>query len=59
MWPEGFAAWINGLMFFSRSQRGAYAALAGWDVSLWLEFFATQKASVILISRWPFTLHHF
>ncbi len=53
MWPEGFAAWINGLMFFSRSQRGAYAALAGWDVSLWLEFFATQKASVILISRWP------
>ena len=22
-------------------------------------FFAAQKASVILISRWPFTLHHF
>ena len=59
MWPEGFAAWINGLMFFSRSQRGAYAALAGWDVSLWLEFFATQKASVILISRWPFALQKY
>ena len=43
MWPEGFAAWINGLMFFSRSRRWAYAALAGWDVLVWLGYFCNAK----------------
>ena len=36
-----------------RSWRGAYLPLAGWDVSKRLDIFAAQKASVILISRWP------
>ena len=43
MWPEGFAAWINGLMFFSRSWRWAYAPLAGWDVSMQLVYFCNAK----------------
>ena len=43
MWPEGFAAWINGLMFFSRSRRWAYAALAGWDVLVRLIHFCSAK----------------
>ncbi|MDY3244410.1 MAG: hypothetical protein SOX38_10800, partial [Candidatus Limiplasma sp.] len=43
MWPEGFAAWINGLMFFSRSRRWVYAALAGWDVLVWLGYFCNAK----------------
>ena len=33
--------------------------LRGGMVPRSLFIFATQKASVILISRWPFTLHHF
>ena len=40
-------------LFPVRSRRGAYAPLAGWDVSKRLDIFAAQKASVIFISRWP------
>ena len=43
MWPEGFAAWIYGLMFFSRSWRGAGLTLAGWDVSMQLVYFCNAK----------------
>ena len=34
MWPEGFAAWINGLMFFFRAGIGHTYSLASWDVFL-------------------------
>ena len=36
-----------------RSWRRADAPLAGWDGLMWLEYFATQKASVKSKSRWP------
>ena len=34
LWPEGFAAWINGLMFFFRAGIGHTYSLASWDVFL-------------------------
>ena len=43
LWPEGFAAWINGLMFFSHSRRGAGFPLAGWDASVWHKYFCIAK----------------
>ena len=47
MWPEGFAAWINGLMFFSHSRRWAYLPCAGWEVPMWLGDFAAQMNRLI------------
>ena len=43
MWLGNFAAWMNGLIFFSRAGGGAYLPLAGWDVSVWLGYFCSAK----------------
>ena len=50
---QGFFPPLPIAALFPRSWRGAYAPLAGWDVSKRLDIFAAQKASVILISCWP------
>ena len=43
LWPEGFAAWMNRLIFLPCSRRWAYSPLTRWDVPVWLEYFCNAK----------------
>ena len=43
LWPEGFAAWINGLIFLAHSRRWAYSPLVRWNASMQLVYFCNAK----------------